>query len=274
LRIYWRSCRSLKCPNEYFCPFEIFSELDSSPSFVLIFMKSTPDFHFKQFSVKQARSSHKVGTDGVLLGAWVNVEGVQHVLDVGTGSGVIALILAQRTSPNSKIQAVEIEETDVEQAKENILNSPWPDKVEVFHSSIQQFQNTLKYDLIVSNPPYFQNSWLPPEKNRSTARHTHELSFDDLLQSASRLLSEAGRLAIILPYTEAMDLIARARLYYLNVLRQLHFRSRSHKPVERILVELHRGPANNHIESLVLHSEHDKWSDEYRDLTKDFYLKL
>ena len=176
-------------------------------------MKSGSHFHFKKFSVAHDKSTHKVGTDGVLLGAWVSLEEVQRILDVGTGTGVISLMLAQRTPETVTIDAVEIEEDDALQAAENVRQSPWPEKIKVYHKTIQAFSPGKKYDLIISNPPFFVESWLPPEKKRSQARHTEQLSFEELLESATRLLSANGRLAVILPFQEGLQFIESARQF-------------------------------------------------------------
>ena len=238
-------------------------------------MKSNAHFHFKQFSVAHDKSTHKIGTDGVLLGAWVDVKNAGQILDVGTGTGVIALMLAQRSSDHTAIDAVEIEKEDADQAMENVQHSPWPQKIKVHHTSLQEFsQGNKKYDLIVSNPPYFINSWLPPEKKRSQARHTHELSFDDLLQCSERLLNEHGRLAVILPYQEAIQFIALAKQHRLFPARQLSFRSRQHKPVERLVLEFTRHNVKPAEEELILHGETNEWSDDYCRLTRGFYLKI
>lgn len=237
-------------------------------------LKGSADFHFKQFSIKQERSTHKVGTDAVLLGSWVKVTTAQRLLDIGTGTGVIALMLAQRTSAEIIIDAVEIEKDDAEQAKENVSQSPWPKKIQIHHSSIQNFSSPDKYDLIVTNPPYFENSWLPPEKKRSQARHTHHLSFDELLESAKRLLKDDGRLALILPHQEAVDFIQRAHFVQLYCMRQMTFRSRINKPVERLLLELGPIPGQLIKEEMILHEESNGWSEAYRLLTNDFYLNI
>src|SRR5687767_8887834 len=125
-------------------------------------MKRREDFQFKQFSVAHDRSTHKIGTDGVLLGAWVDVRNAHSILDIGTGTGVIALMLAQRCAGDTCIDAVEMEKEDAAQAKENVARSPWPQKVNVVHAMIQAYTPKAEYDLIVSNPPYFINSFLSP----------------------------------------------------------------------------------------------------------------
>jgi tRNA1Val (adenine37-N6)-methyltransferase len=235
-------------------------------------MKRREDFQFKKFRVAHDRSTHKIGTDGVLLGAWVNTQDAHTILDIGTGTGVIALMLAQRTPERTRVDAVEMEKEDAAQAMENVVQSPWPQKINVFHSSIQKFTPAHLYDLIVSNPPYFINSWLPPDDKRSHARHTIELSFEELLQFASRWLKEDGRLSVILPYQEGLQFIDLAGNYDLRTGRELLFRSRHSKPVERILIELSKQAIKTIPEELVLYRDGEEWSEEYKKLTRDFYL--
>lgn len=232
-------------------------------------------FQFKKFSIAQDVCTHKGGTDGVLLGAWVNInETDTSVLDIGTGSGLIAIMLAQRTSPQTRIDAIDIEEKDIHQAKENVQRSAWPEKVNVLHTSLQNFFPKKKYDLIVSNPPYFVSSLLPPDEKRTLARHTQELSFEDLLKNAARLLSQRGRLAVILPYAEGLPFAERAQKHHLLPERQSTFRSRIHKPTERLLIELSAGGKQQMDEEIILYSNGNEWSEQYKRLTGDFYLKF
>lgn len=235
-------------------------------------MKKVKDFHFKEFTVSQQSATHKVGTDGVLLGAWTDVSGAKHILDIGTGSGVIALMLAQRNS-DAFIDAVEIQKNDATQAKLNFENSPWQNRLHLHHSSIQAFRPDKKYDVIVSNPPYFQNSWLPPAKARSTVRHTNDLSFEELLTSVLRLLSPSGKFSIILPNNEGTQFEIMATAQGLSPTRKCYFRSRIHKPVERLMTEFSLSNATLMEEDLVLYKEGETWSEGYRSLTKAFYLK-
>jgi tRNA1Val (adenine37-N6)-methyltransferase len=237
-------------------------------------MKSSAHFHFKKFRIAHDRSTHKVGTDGVLLGAWVAIENVNRILDIGTGTGVIALMVAQRTPPEVQIDAVEFEKEDAAQATENVLQSPWPGKIKVYHTAIQDFHPDKKYDLMVSNPPYFVNSSLPPEKKRSQARHTRELSFEDLLYSAHRLLAPSGRLAVILPFEEGLTFLELAKGRHLYCQRQCAFRSRSHKPIERWLFEFGDRERAFVNEELVLYDDGEAWSAQYRRITQDFYLNI
>ncbi len=241
--------------------------------FIFAFMGSQP-FRFKHFIIRQDHATHKVGTDGVLLGTWLQIlSNDSHILDIGTGSALIALMLAQRSAPLTRIDAVEIEKQDAEQARENVSLSPWPEKIKIHNMAVQQFFPDTNYDLIVSNPPFFVNSWLPPEKKRSQARHTHQLSFQDLLTASTRLLKPGGRLALILPYLESLQFINLAGTYNLFPVRHGTFRSRAHKPVERILLELSQGGGEKTEDEIILYSEGENWSDAYKQLTREFYLK-
>jgi len=232
-------------------------------------------FRFKQFTIHHDRCTMKVGTDAVLLGAWASVGQQTSILDIGTGSGVIALMLAQRTLPSARIDAVEVEGEDAAQARDNVSQSPWASKVVVHHLPVQQFNPGKLYNVIVSNPPYFINSQQPPDQRRIHARHTVLLDFDELIETVVRLLSPAGTFSTILPYTEGLDFINRAQ-GRLHCTRRWTFRGRTEKPVERLLLEFAKQPAPTEEGGLVLYSDSDKqeWSDAYKALTQAFYLKL
>jgi tRNA1Val (adenine37-N6)-methyltransferase len=228
-------------------------------------------FHFKKFSVHHDRSGLKVGTDAVLLGAWVNVSGAKRVLDIGTGSGVIALMLAQRASEETLIDAVEIEEADATQAEENVKQSPWPKKIIIHHNAIQDFNPPYKFDLIVSNPPYFSNSLLPPAAARAQARHTRSLGLDELMDHALRLLNPKGRFALILPLEEGKKFksIATNKLHHI---RETAFHSRKEKPQERWLFEFGVSASSLESDKLILYESGERKSKAYINLAKDFYL--
>ena len=188
--------------------------------------------------------------------------------------GLIALMLAQRTAPLTHITAIEIEADAVQQTMKNVEASPWPDRINVCHTAFQKFFPEQTYDLIVSNPPYFMNSWLPPDEKRSQARHTGQLSFVELLENAVRLLDLAGRLAVILPYAEGLRFINLAIGFRLFPIRRTSFRSRAKKPAERLLLEFAREGDPARETELVMYSEEGVWSGAYRDLTTGFYLKV
>jgi len=232
-------------------------------------------FRFKQFTIHHDKATMKVGTDGVLLGAWVNVQDKLKLLDIGTGSGVIALMLAQRTSANAHIDAVEIEKLAADQAVENVKQSPWPEKVEVHHAPFQNFTPGKTYDCIVSNPPYFNNSQKPPDDKRIQTRHTTTLRFDELIITAKQLLTPAGTLNVILPHTEGLAFIQLAASHQLFCSRKWSFRTREGKPIERWLLEFTRFPqAVIDQGEILLYSSGEQWSDTYTEITRDFYLKL
>jgi len=216
----------------------------------------------------------KVGTDAVLLGAWVNIHKAMHMLDIGTGSGTIALMLAQRSGELAEIDAVEIEEADALQADENFNNSPWAQKIHLHHTSIQNFFPEKKYDLIISNPPYFINSQSPPDSKRHLARHTISLSYQDLINSVVRLLTKGGRFNVILPFTEGLQFIDQAAKATLHCRRQYSFKTREEKKIERWLLEFSQEKSELQTGEVTLYKEGEVWSDSYVALTRDFYLKL
>lgn len=226
---------------------------------------------FKKFSIRHDRVGMKVGTDGVLLGAWVTVARVRTILDIGTGSGLIALMMAQRTVETVTIDAVEVAD-DVEQAKENFEGSPWKHRLRIFHTSLQAFKPLAPYDLVVANPPYFIDSLKPPEEKRTVARHTVTLNHEDILLATNRMLHQGSRLGLILPTAEAIAFESIAKKYGLYCIRQCAFRSRPHKTPMRYLLEFsyQRSPLSKSEISLYGMDGHP--SAEYRSLTGEFYL--
>jgi tRNA1Val (adenine37-N6)-methyltransferase len=231
-------------------------------------------FHFKKFSIDHSESTMKVGTDGVLLGAWVAVEGCTSILDIGTGSGVIALMLAQRSAEGTVIDAIEINERDAKVAEGNVFASPWPHKVTIHCIAAQKFESQRRYDLIVSNPPYFSNSFEPPDPSRLLARHTSSLTFDDLIDVALRCMSAEGRLAVVLPFTEGLHFTELAARKGLACTRKYVFRSRKEKPEERFLLEFRRNSTSVDDGEIILYDNGDEWSDAYKQITREFYLRL
>lgn len=232
-------------------------------------------FQFKQFRIEQHHTAMKVNTDGVLLGAWTDVEGVNTVLDIGTGTGLIALMLAQRC--NATITGIEIENKAAEEALQNAQQSKWSDRISILPVSFQQFVATteLRFDLIVSNPPFFSNS----EKNRnpdlSVARHNDLLPFADIIEGACKLLTKRGRLSLILPSSEASGFIAMAQKQGLYLNRVTGVRPFPDKKQNRGLMEF------GHQELPVIENEisvydhfRKEYSAEFKTLARDFYLKL
>ena len=227
-------------------------------------------FRFKQFFIEDSKCAMKVGTDGVLLGAWCPVTGYglrvtgYRILDVGTGSGLIARMLMQRC-PEAEVEGIDIDEKAVEQACEN--------GVKAFVSSLQDWQGT--YDLIVSNPPYFQNSLKNPDKGREMARHTDTLSYEELVKHSARLLTMNGQLAVILPAeaeAEIREIAARYSLYCTHVTRVY---SKESKPARRVLLSFVMSTSRHDditIDTLVLEDEKGGRSLPYQNLCREFYL--
>ena len=229
-------------------------------------------FRFKQFAVEQDDVAMKVGTDGVLLGAWAACDGAKRILDVGTGTGVIALMMAQRNL-EAPTYAVEIDETAAKRARSNFDNSPWVERLNVECCAVQEFNPSEKFDLIISNPPYFVDSLLPPDAKRSTARHTHELSFEELDKAVCRLLKDGGRFALILPTAEFEKYLALTRL---QMVRRCDVYPTLGSAIKRVMAEfaLH-ATTDATLETITIEQERrGDYTAEYRDLTKDFYLKF
>lgn len=228
-------------------------------------------FRFKRFAVEQDGAAMKVGTDGVLLGAWFSVRGDERrILDIGTGTGVIALMAAQRT-PAESIVAVDIDRPSAECAAGNFRNSPWAGRLRAECAAVQDFDDGT-FDLILSNPPYFVDSLLPDKAGRIVSRHTEMLSIRQLGESICRLLSPDGRCAVILPPQQMEELCASVPLH---VVRRCSVRTVPGGPVKRVMAELSRVPSDMEVSELVIETDvRGRFSDEYRRLTCDFYLKF
>lgn len=220
----------------------------------------------------------KVGTDGVLLGAWAPIDHKPYsVLDIGAGTGLIALMLAQR-SQAEQIDAIEIDENTFEQCVDNFENSPWNDRLFCFHASLDDFMDDLEdeeYDLIVSNPPFYSEDYKTENEQRDLARFQDALPFEDLVEAASVLLSETGVLAVIVPYKEEARLIALAKECDLFPLKITRIKGTPTSEIKRSLVafsfaETHELP----IDELIIETTRHQYTEDYIALTKDFYLKM
>jgi len=222
-------------------------------------------FKFKHFEVKNERSAMKVGTDGVFLGAWVSINGSEStILDVGTGTGVIALMLAQRTAA-TQIVAIDIDRESVEEAAYNFRESQWSDRLSVELCDFRKWNGQV--DLIVCNPPFFSNFLKAPEGRRSAARHNDTLTHMDLIDGALRTLSLQGRMAVVLPCEEGQKLILHATGEGLYVFRKCFLKTAENKPPKRVFIEFSKSktpPAES--EEILLDSK------EYKTLTQDYYL--
>lgn len=230
-------------------------------------------FSFKQFTIWHDRCAMKVGTDGVLLGAWTNIQESQRILDIGTGTGLIAIMLAQRCS-HAHITGIDIDKEAVCQANENILASPWKDRVEVLPQDLRTYRPQALYDTIVSNPPYFVNSLKCPDNQRNTARHTDTLDMDELLGKVASLLTDEGRFSIILPYEQGSDLLSTAASKGLYPSRETAIITRPGLSPKRLLMEFRKTKEAFQTDELVIELERHVYSPEYIELTRDFYLKM
>ena len=234
-----------------------------------------PFFHFKQFTVYHDQCAMKVGTDGVLLGIWADIKNAHSALDIGTGSGLIALMLAQRNS-QLNIHAIDIDTDAINQTKENILRSPFSTQITCEQIPLDEFAKStdVKYDLIVSNPPFFDKSLKSPDKQRTLARHTDSLLVEELIKKASKLLSNNGRLSIIYPYDYKENLILLAKENNLFISRITNVYPTPNSAPKRILMELVYNKTDLTEDNLIIEKERHIYSDEFSALAKDFYLKL
>jgi tRNA1Val (adenine37-N6)-methyltransferase len=237
---------------------------------------SNPWFRFKQFTVFHDKCAMKVGTDGVLLGAWASVENAADILDVGTGTGLIALMAAQR-NPLAKVVAIDVDEQAVEQAKENAGNSLFSDRITVEHSAFRQFAGSTskRFDLIISNPPYFSDSLLPPDKQRAGARHSVSLTLDDLLCFARKCLKSDGTLALILPYDKSDELKRLCEKHTFYTKRKTIVYPSPDTVPKRLLTELTMlQTGHTETSSLVIENSRHQYSKDFAGLVSGFYLNL
>ena len=216
----------------------------------------------------------KVGTDAVLLGSWVDPKNANHILDIGTGTGLIALMLAQK-SP-AIIDAIDIDESACEQAKENFRISPWFSRVNIFHLSLQEFSESVdkKYDLIVSNPPYFHHASKPPEEARLNARHNDQLSFEELISGVKKILKNDGRFCLILPSKEGIEFMDLAQSSGLFCHDMMRIKTKSDKTEKRLMMEFgfHFGLLLDR--EIIIQEEDCSYTEEYIELTKEYFLGL
>lgn len=231
-------------------------------------------FSFKQFTIYQDQCAFKVGTDGVLLGAYADVSGTKSILDIGTGTGLIALMLAQRSGAD--IVAIEPDENSLRQACSNISQSKWKERIIAVNSSLQDFEpDTHKFDLIVSNPPFFSDSLKNPDKGKAAARHNDLLKNEDLLIGVNRLLATDGRFQVIMPYAEGIILIADAQEYGLYCNNILKIKPLPTSEIRRLILTFSRQKQKASETFLTIeHGRRHEFTEEYKNLTKDFYLKF
>jgi tRNA1Val (adenine37-N6)-methyltransferase len=231
------------------------------------------EFRFKQFSIKQNLCAMKVGTDGVLLGAWSKVPS-GNVLDVGSGSGLISLMVAQRNL-NCEIDAIDIDQNAFLQTQQNVIASKWNSRIKVFNTSLQLFDTKKIYELIISNPPFFNNAYKSIDLAKNTARHTDELPFKVFINSVINLLAPHGLFTLILPVNESLLFTELALKNNLHINRKCLVKPNYQKAPKRVLLEFSFSKIETIEEELIIETEiRHHYTEEYRNLTKDFYLKF
>lgn len=236
-------------------------------------------FHFKEFTVNQEKTAMKVGTDGVLLGAWSTIDFFPDtILDIGSGTGVIALILAQRSDAMA-IDAVEVDENAYEQTVENFENSDWADRLYCYNATFQEFSEEIaeeqeNYDFIVSNPPFYTDDFETSDSARNKARFTSSLSFEELLKGVAAILSKNGVFSTIIPFKEETDFIELAKKHHLHAHRICRVQGNKNVEIKRSLLAFSFQPSAIIEEHLIIETERHQYTEAYINLTKDFYLKM
>lgn len=233
-------------------------------------------FSFKQLRIQHDKCAMKVGTDGILLGTWADVSNSKRICDLGTGTGLIALMLAQRTDENTQIIGVEIDPNAVEQAKENIISSKWKNKIHVIQQDIADFsqycgEKQQCFDLIVANPPYFLKGVNCATSERNIARYTQQYDHLTWLNLANQCLSEQGKIQFILPVEQAENLIKSTALY---CNQRCEIITKQGKVPHRMLLSFERIEKEKKASQLVIYDQNNQYTHEFVELTRDFYLKM
>ncbi|WCE30215.1 tRNA1(Val) (adenine(37)-N6)-methyltransferase [Vibrio sp. SCSIO 43137] len=234
--------------------------------------KRTKDFKFKKFGIYGGFSGMPVSTDSVLLGAWIDLDQAETILDIGTGTGLLTLMCAQR-SATAQITAIELEKSACKAAEINFQNSDWGERISLIQSNIVSWQNSQTFDTIVCNPPYFNSGEQSQSAQRAIARHTQTLNHASLLQQCSKRLSQCGKASFVLPLTEGERFIQLAKADNWFVSRLCKVKPTPSKPVNRLLIELTRTQVSGEESSLTI-SDQQGYSKEFTQLTKEFYLKM
>ena len=234
-------------------------------------------FQFKQFKIEQDKCAMKIGTDGVLLGAWASLENQPFsILDIGAGTGVIALMLAQR-SFSELIDALEIEENAYEQCVDNFENSYWGDRLFCYHAALDEFAEEMEgetYDLIISNPPFYDENFTSTEENRNLARFTEALPFEYLVKYSAQLLAEKGKFCTIIPHKneeEFIQLASKEKLFPQKITR---VRGHKNSPIKRSLLQFGFEQTTLETSELIIEIDRHVYTEDYKNLVKDFYLKM
>lgn len=228
-------------------------------------------FQFKQFAIQQDRCAMKIGTDGLLLGSWAALEDAKRILDIGTGTGLLALMAAQRNA-QADIHAVEIDEEAARQASENFASSPWKNRLQLVKNPIQRAIFSNPFDHITCNPPYFSHGIRSAHQARRTARHTDSLNLRELMMNMNRLLSPEGKASLVIPFDQQKSVLQEAAFFRMYPTRKLFVYPKKDVPVKRLLLEMGR-EREVCIEEEITILENGEYSDAYQQLTSGFYLK-
>lgn len=233
-------------------------------------------FTFKEFTVNQDRCAMKIGTDGVLLGAWATIEhNPFSILDIGTGTGILSLMLAQRSHAET-IEAIEIDDAAFEQAAGNFEDSPWGDRLFCYHAGFNEFVEEIddKYDLIVSNPPFYSENYKTENPQRDLARFTDALPFEHLLHGTAKLLDDNGRASFIIPFSEEVNFISLAEKMNLYPNRITRVKGTNTSEIKRSLLEFSFTKTAIDSSELIIETSRHQYTEDYINLTKYFYLKM
>ena len=247
-------------------------------------MSAKTPFRFQQFTVRDDRAAMKIGTDAVLLGAWAPIRGAARILDVGTGCGIVALMLAQRTvESDSQISAIDIDSNAAQQAVENFASSPWPDRLPsrspAVHFSLDEYFQEMKsadqrFDFVVCNPPFFSQASHSPSEPRTAARHAEGLPRESLFRQVFQLLTDSGRFCLVLPFEQSDATIALGAKIGFHLWRRTDVRPTPTSELKRVLLDFGREEAGELERSeLIVETERHQYSDDYASLTKDFHLR-
>lgn len=233
-------------------------------------------FKFKQFTVNQDRCAMKIGTDSVLLGAWTTVEhNPYNVLDIGAGTGILSLMIAQRSNAE-QIEAIEIDDEAFEQCAENFENSAWSDRLFCFHASLLEYMEAVdeKFDLIICNPPFYSEDYKTKDKSRDLARFSDAMPLEHIIFAVINFLSDKGKFSVIIPHKEEENYIEEASLIGLFPNRILRVRGNEKSDLKRSLIEFSYSERPIKISELIIETERHQYTQDYINLTKDFYLKM
>jgi len=236
---------------------------------------SNSHFQFKQFKINQNNTAMKVGVDAVLLGAWANPAGAAKILDIGSGTGVLSLMMAQKSG--ERILGLEIDQNAYSQSLENVKLSDWAARIEIVNKSFQDFISECndEFDYIICNPPYFNSTLISPNEKRTLARHDQSLSLFELFYGVSALLSHSGHFAMIYPYPRKEEVLTEAQKTKLFPIKMLDIRGNEKKLPNRFAVEFCKSASECELSELMIrNSASNEYTDEYKDLTRDFYLNF